>query len=217
MTRAQQPYGDRTPDLQLHPDVVTSTGDFSDIIGGDCWVLSPMWEIPSGLGRSAQPQTSSLSLPPQAWWGALRGQPSSFPPHPGLAMGQDPRWGRCGAGGVSSSVVEPRHPNRGEHPDRRASLCRPFPLACWAGASLTEVPAVPGGLRQPCGAIRGQRFCPQLAQGQAEPAAEGQAPKQTSISLCPPGQVSQTGSVGTSQPHHPLGPIRVFCGWEERK
>lgn len=158
-----------------------------------------------------------LSLPPQAWWGALRGQPSSFPPHPGLAMGQDPRWDRCGAGGVSSSVVEPRHPNRGEHPDRRASLCRPFPLVCWAGASLTEVPAVLGGLRQPCGAIRGQRFCPQLAQGQAEPAAEGQAPKQTSISLCPPGQVSQTGSVGTSQPHHPLGPIRVFCGWEERK
>lgn len=89
--------------------------------------------------------------------------------------------------------------------------------ARWACASLTELPAVPGGLRQPCSVTRGWRFCPQLARGQAEPTAEGRAPKQTSISLCPPGQVSQTVSVGTSQPRRLPGPIGVFCSGEERK
>lgn len=175
-TRAQEPCGDRSPDLQLHPDIITYVGDFSDIIGGDCQVLSPMWEMPAGLGRRLckLPAPNPITLLPlPALWGAPRGHPSSFPPHPGLARGQDPRWGRCGAGGCSGSTVELRHPNMGEHPDGQASLRGPFALVCWAGASFTELPAVPGGLHQPCSAIRGRRFCPQLAQGQAEPAAEG--------------------------------------------
>lgn len=72
----------------------------------------------------------------------------------------------------------------------------------------------PGGLRQPCGATLGQRSRPQLAWGQAELTADGQACKQTSISLCVPSQVSQIGSVGCPVPRSPitlLGSSEVFA------
>lgn len=62
-------------------------------------------------------------------------------------------------------------PEHVQHPKGTTSLRGPS--ARWAGANLTELPAVLGGLRQPCSATRGRGFCPQLVQGRAEPAAEG--------------------------------------------
>lgn len=81
------------------------------------------------------------------------------------------RWGRGG----SSSAVELRHPSMCSTPSANlpAWPLGPFTLARWTGANLTELPAVLGGLRQPCSATRGRGFCPQLVQGRAEPAAEG--------------------------------------------
>lgn len=129
----------------------------------------------------------------------------------GLPAGRDPRCvcgDRYGVGGVSSSTVELGHPNTSSVPAslRVLGRCQPQSTASCAG-----------GLRQPRGATPGQRFCPQLAWGQAELAADGRARKQASISLCAPGQVAQIGSVGHPVPRSPIAPTAPregFCSGE---
>ena len=129
--RTKQPCGDRSRDLQLHPyiymcvyiytpDILTSMGDFSDTIGGDCQALSPMWKMSAGLGgsppMSSQPQTPSLPFPlSSVGCSLLPPQLLSTPSRRGQGTG--PKTGQMWGRGGSGSTVELRHPNTGEHPD----------------------------------------------------------------------------------------------------
>lgn len=109
---------------------------------------------------------------------------------------QDPKKGRCEAPHGGAWI-----PTHTECP------ILPFAASLLGRRQPQKAASCPGGLRQPCGATLGQRSHPQLVWGQAELTADGQAHKQTSISLCASSQVSQIGSVGCPVPHSPITPL----------
>lgn len=184
-TRAQQPCEDRSPDLQLHPDIVTSTGDFSDVTGGDGFYLLRA-RCQQGQVEAAcellTPNPITL-LPAPALWGASCGHPSSFPPHPGLARGQDLRRGRCGAGGGApalqwssdtqtwASILTGEPPCTA--PSRWLAGRAPALQSCQLSRGAYTSPAVPSGAGAFVPSCHGGRESPQL---RAEHPSKHQSP-----------------------------------------